>query len=101
MDKRNCRFELRLNEKEKNMLEKKSIKAGVTKAAFIKMCLSGSEIKPATTSDYKELIKEINYIGHNINQIAKAVNLGIALPEDIKAVQQKLDKIYELIRENI
>lgn len=98
MTKRMNRFELRLNDKEKDMLEKQSLKAGISKAAYIKMCLSCSEIKPAPSSDYKVLIKEINYIGHNINQIARAVNLGIALPEDIKAVKQKLGKIYELIK---
>ena len=99
MTKKTHRFELRLNDKEKDMLETKSAKIGLTKLSFIKMCLINSVVKSAPTTDYQELIKEINFIGHNINQITKAVNIGIALPEDINQIKLKLDSIYKLIKE--
>ena len=100
-DRRTHRFELRLNDSEKATLDKKSIKAGVSKSAFIKMCLNNSEIKSAPSTEYQDLIREINYIGHNINQITKAVNMGIALPDDIKRIYIKLADIYELIKERL
>ncbi len=100
-DKRTHRFELRLNDSEKALLEKKSLKAGVSKAAFIKMCLNNSEIKSAPSTEYQDLIREINYIGHNINQITKAVNMGIALPDDIQRIYIKLADIYELVKERL
>ena len=100
-DRRTHRFELRLSDKEKDMLEKKSLKSGLTKAAFLKICLNNAEIKCAPSKDYQELIREINYIGHNINQITKAINMGIALPEDIQRIYIKLASIYELIKEKL
>lgn len=101
MSKRTHRFEFRLNDNEKDMLENKSLLAGVTKSAYIKMCLKHSEIKAAPSIEYKELLKHLNYIGHNINQITKAVNIGIALPDDIKEIKNKLNDIYKLVKENL
>lgn len=86
---------------EKAMLENKSLLTGVTKSAYIKMYLKNSEIKAAPSVECKELLKQLNYIGHNINQITKAINIGIALPEDIKEIKFKLNAIYKLIRENL
>lgn len=100
MSKKTHRFELRLNDKEKDMLENKSSLAGVTKSTYIKICLKNSEIKAAPSLEYNELLKQLNYIGHNINQITKAINIGIALPEDIKEIKCKLNDIYKLIKEN-
>lgn len=100
-DRRTHRFELRFSDSEKDMLDKKSLKAGLTKAAFIKMCVSNAEIKCAPSTDYQDLIREINYIGHNINQITKAVNMGIALPDDIQRIYIKLASIYELVKEKL
>ena len=99
--RRTHRFELRLRESEKDMLKKKSLKAGLSKAAFIKMCLNNSDIKSAPSTEYQDLIREINYIGHNINQITKAVNMGIALPDDIQRIYIKLADIYELVKEKL
>lgn len=101
MTKRNHRFELRLNDKEKDMLENKSRKAGINKSSVIKMCLNNSEIRSAPSLEYKELIKELNFIGHNINQIVKAINMGIALPEDINEIKVKLSEIYKIIKERL
>ncbi len=80
---------------------KKEFKAGLTKAAYIKMCLSNSEIKSAPSKEYQDLIREINYIGHNINQITKAVNMGIAVPDDIQRIYMKLASIYELVKDKL
>lgn len=101
MSKRTHRFEFRLNDSEKDMLENKSLLAGITKSEYIKICLKNSEIKAAPSVEYKELLKQLNYIGHNINQITKAVNIGIALPDDIKEIKNKLNAVYKLIKENL
>jgi hypothetical protein len=47
------------------------------------------------------MIKQLNYIGHYMNQITKAVNIGISLPADIKEIKNKLNAIYKLVKENL
>ena len=51
------------------------------------------------TTNIKEMNKELHSIGVNINQIAKRVNeTGSIYEEDIKEIQERLNKIWQLQR---
>ena len=63
-----------------------------------KMAIDGLIIYTDTTN-IKEMNKELHSIGVNINQIAKRVNeTGSIYEEDIKEIQERLNKIWQLQR---
>ena len=64
----------------------------------IEMAIDGLIIYTDTTN-IKEMNKELHSIGVNINQIAKRVNeTGSIYEEDIKEIQERLNKIWQLQR---
>jgi len=89
---------IRFTTKEKQVLEQKSQKTGLSKSAYIRNLIIDSKIKPTPTKEYLELSKQVQKIGYNVNQIAKAVNLGVAQPYDIDYVKEQLSSIYKLLK---
>lgn len=72
------RFELRLSGKEKEKLLADAKKTGMSASSYIRALINRE--RPDTSEDYEQiqkLIKEINAIGNNINQIARKFNSGI------------------------
>lgn len=62
------------------------------------MAINGCIIKP-DHSDIKHVNEELNKIGTNINLVAKRVNeTGIINPDDIKSLQEMLDRTWLLQR---
>ena len=83
--KRNIQIKFRVTEEEKQLIEQK-------------MAIDGLIIYTDTTN-IKEMNKELHSIGVNINQIAKRVNeTGSIYEEDIKEIQERLNKIWQLQR---
>lgn len=75
--------------------------AGLSLSEFTRKLLTGEVVKERPPVELRTLYTEINHIGRNINQIAKAVNAGIATPEQVKQSQFLLSKIYELLDERL
>lgn len=72
--KKNCRLEIRLSKDELYDLTKKARKAGLSKGAFVRRAVYGTEVKEAPPADVPYLISELNRVGYNLNQIAKVAN---------------------------
>ena len=88
---------LRLSKEEKELLERSAHACGLTKTAYLRRLLLGTEIKARPSQEIKALRTEIHHIGNNINQIARSVNAGIARAEDAKRGLYLLNQVYELM----
>ena len=89
--KRNIQIKFRVTEEEKQLIEQKMAQLPTRQigAYLRKMAIDGLIIYTDTT----------NSIGVNINQIAKRVNeTGSIYEEDIKEIQERLNKIWQLQR---
>ena len=82
---------IRLTEEENRFISTKVAESGMTNFnAFARIMLIMGEVKILNFEELRELRKEINRIGVNINQVAKKVN------EDDQASLTELSKILEL-----
>ena len=74
MDARVCRFELRLSEKEKQVLERKARKVRMSVSQFIRATLIYSDDAHITMIDVKpirDFVYELSKQGTNLNQLMK------------------------------
>lgn len=69
-------------------------------AAYLrKMALDGYCVK-LDLQDVKEMVSLLRYANNNLNQYAKRANeTGSIYEEDIRDLQERLDKIWECARE--
>lgn len=89
--KRVIQKKIRLTEEEARFISTKVAESGMTNFnAFARIMLIMGEVKILNFEELKELRKEINRIGVNINQVAKKVN------EDDQASLNELSQILEL-----
>ena len=89
--KRMIQKKIRLTEEEARFISTKVAESGMTNFnAFARIMLIMGEVKILNFEELKELRKEINRIGVNINQVAKKVN------EDGQASLNELSQILEL-----
>lgn len=89
-----------VTEEERKLIEQKMAQLPTRQigAYLRKMAIDGLIIYTDTTN-IKEMNKELHSIGVNINQIAKRVNeTGSIYDEDIKEIQERLNKIWQLQR---
>ena len=98
--KRNIQLKIWLTEEERRLIDEKMklLPTSQIGAYIRKMAIDGLIIYTDTTN-IKEMNKELHSIGVNINQIAKRVNeTGSIYEEDIKEIQERLNKIWQLQR---
>lgn len=92
---------LRLNEKETRALKEKAKQCGLSKSAYLRRLILDLPVKARPPEAIHELYVEINRIGTNINQIARACNAGITDPGSAAAQTLfLLQKVYVLM-ENV
>ena len=88
-----------LSDTEKQHLVKQAALAGVNVGAFIRKLIMGNIIRPRPPDEYVKLLREINAIGNNINQIAHIANAEHRISEDkIETVLQMQNDIMRLVR---
>ena len=97
MRKRNRHVSVWMNEAEYLHLKAEAKKAGLGIDPFIRLLVSGVQLRPRPPDNIAALIRELHAIGNNINQIARSVNAGIAKPDDAKHGLYMLDRVYELM----
>lgn len=98
--KRNIQMKFDVTEEERELIKQKMAQIPTQRigAYLRKMAIDGLIIYTDTTN-IKEMNKELHSIGVNINQIAKRVNeTGSIYEEDIKEIQERLNKIWQLQR---
>lgn len=74
MEKRNHCIILRLSEKELNELNDKVNKSGYSREEFIRQTLAGATLSERPPKDLLQVIKQLQYISNNMNQIAMRAN---------------------------
>ena len=95
--KRDIQKKLFVNEEEDKIIKEKMKQLGTDNfgAYARKMLIDGYVVKTDYTT-IKNLIKEINKIGVNINQIAKRTN-----EDDIKELKGELEQVWQLLKSNL
>lgn len=101
--KRDIQKFFRVNEKEDDLIKQKMQQLGTKNfgAYARKMLIDGYVIKTDYTT-IKNLIKEVNKIGVNINQVAKKVNeTNRIYDEDIKELKGDLERVWQLLKSSL
>lgn len=98
--KRNIQLKIWLTEEERRLIDEKMklLPTSQIGAYIRKMAIDGYVIYTDTTH-IKEMNKELQAIGRNINQIAKRVNSTSNIyQEDIAELRERLQEIWQLQR---
>lgn len=89
-------FLIRLTDEELNELENKVFKSGLTRERFIRKALSDCRVYEAPPVDFYTLIREINRVGSNIEQILRLANTkGLLDVPRLRSHLDELDKIED------
>ena len=75
MRKRNIPILFRLNKKEAESLDKKVRKSGLNREAYLRQVINGVVPRDAPPPDYYSMMRELNNIGNNLNQIAQKAHM--------------------------
>lgn len=97
---RNIQIKFWVTEEERNLIKQKMALLPTQRigAYMRKMAIDGLIIY-TDTSNIKEMNKELQAIGKNINQIAKRVNsVSSIYDEDITEIKERLQEVWQLQR---
>ena len=95
MRKRNNKIELYLSDEEYKHLVRIVKRSGLNKSSYLRQLISGVTPKDAPPLDYYHMMRELNYIGNNLNQIAHMANAIGLINED------EYEKNVNLLKEAI
>lgn len=97
---RNNLLRVWLSDKEYSHLMLQVEKSGMKRSQFIRSIIMKTEVRARPPDEYFKLVREVNAIGNNINQIAHIANAnGNISKEKIDYVIEYLDKIMEKVRD--
>lgn len=97
-EKRDQRFNLRYTQAEIEYLRLAATRAGLPPHEYARRRSLGAPVKsPAARRSDPALINELNRIGVNLNQIARAMNMGREVEEDWQALSQELRQTLTLV----
>lgn len=74
MLKRSVKVTFRLNEKECRQLKSNVAKSGLSQESYLRSLIEGYVPKELPPLDYQVLLRNLNAIGNNLNQIAAQAN---------------------------
>ena len=90
---------VRLTAEEYTHLKQLAAEAGMPMEPLIRKLIMGSVIRPRPPDEYVKLLREINAVGNNINQIAHIANAERHISADkIEEVLKMQDEIMRLVR---
>ena len=103
--KRDCRLQVRLTQKELDMLSRKARAARITTSAFVRSAISGTEVYEAPTVDVMLLLRELRPVGYNVNQILRRANSSgiVDMPrfredmEEVRRAAEAVTKAYGVL----
>lgn len=95
-EKRHAQMNIRLTLGEQEYIRTQAARAGITEAEFVRRAAAGLEVRSSRGRADAALISELNAIGNNVNQLARAVHRGRGLPSYWKAIA---DRLVELLDE--
>lgn len=89
-------FHLRLTDEELDRLLRQSAKVGIKPQAYIHAVLNGYQIKEKPPADFVQILKTLQQINNNMNQIAIKVNSLNS--EDIAFYWKNVDELTKTIQ---
>lgn len=90
---------VRLSEKEKEHLKSQAAACALKMEPYIRKLIMGKEVRPRPPDEYIKLLREINAIGNNINQIAHIANAEQRISENkINEVLHLQNEIMRMVR---
>ncbi len=93
------KMSVRLNSDEYLKLKRDAKTTGLKMEPYIRSLIMNTEIQPRPPDEYFKLIREINAIGNNINQIAHIANANGSIGmSKINAAVKMVDDIMDIIR---
>ena len=97
MRKRNCRVQVRLDNKEYQGFMKAVRKSGLSQEVYLRHLINGVVPQDAPPPDYYHFMRELHGVGSNLNQIAqKAHVLGVI---DERRYDEEMRKFDQLVRD--
>lgn len=75
MQNRTIEIKCRLTQKEANFLNKRVKKSGLSRESYLRHLINGLNPTDAPPPDYFSMMKELRYIGTNLNQIAQKAHI--------------------------
>ncbi|MDR1615999.1 MAG: plasmid mobilization relaxosome protein MobC [Syntrophomonadaceae bacterium] len=95
MQNRNIEVKCRLNRKEVDAINKRVKKSGLSRESYLRSLINGYVPTDAPTPDYFAMMKELHYIGVNLNQIAQKAHLINVL--DVKKYDENVSLLNKAI----
>ncbi len=96
---RKIKLSVRVNEREYKHLKNQADNAGLKMEPFIRKLIMGTEIRPRPPDNVAQLIREINAVGNNINQIARKVNTENSVNQaQLEELLHLLGEIYREVK---
>ena len=90
---------VRLSPKEKEHLKAQAAACALKMEPYIRKLIMGNIIRPRPPDEYVRLLREINAIGNNINQIAHIANAERYISKDkVEEVLNLQNDIMRLVR---
>ena len=75
MTKRNIEIKVRLSRKEAENLNKQVKKCRLSREAYLRHLITGEVPREAPPPEYFAFMREMHYVGHNLNQIAQKAHV--------------------------
>ena len=95
------RLELRIHTDDKEEIEARAKEAGLSVSEYVRLSALSCEIIQKTRTDIDfRLVYELNKIGVNLNQIAKAMNSHGGVPDELIHLQKRIDDYLDKIISN-
>lgn len=99
MAKKTSNILIRVTEEKKKRMKNKAEKLGYTSlTAFLISAAENHFLIELDLSHYREVAKEINYVGKNINSLIRRINTdGIYTQSDVLYLSEKLSEIKDIL----
>lgn len=102
MRKRNRHVSVWMNEAEYLHLKKQAEIAGMKVDPFIRLLVSGVQLRPRPPDSFAALLRELSAIGNNVNQIAYWANARKSVSEaEIKEAAALVRQAARLVKETL
>ena len=102
MRTRNHHISVWLTDYELKHLKKQSQASGLGMDPFIRQLIMGVQLRPRPPDTYAVLLRELNAIGNNVNQLAYQANArGEATQDEIREAAQLVREAVQLVRDTL
>jgi len=99
MRKRNRRLDVRLNDGEEIKLNNLMLETGLNASQLVRSMILQTEIRTRPLENLPKLLRELNAIGNNINQIARKSNAFDTVSQaEISEIRKMLSDVYREVK---